>query len=112
MNLKKVRDTLNKFNDTFHHLNYLPIEIPPTDHSTYQIINWIIFGSVLFILTLTFIRYLVSKNNKIIIIINPKEDKIANELVVLSNSNKTELLSKTEVSLKETSDLDDILYLD
>jgi hypothetical protein len=36
MNLTKVRETLNRYNDTFHHINYIPIVIPPTDHLTYQ----------------------------------------------------------------------------
>ena len=97
MNLKQVRDTLNRFDDTFDHINYIPIEIPPTDHLTYQIVTWIIFSIVLLILTLSFIRYLVNKNKKINIMHTAKEesnkiqDEIVNEVVVTDCSNNTEL---------------------
>jgi len=61
MNLTKVRDNLNKFNDTFHHINYLPIELPPTEALTYQIVTWIIFSIVL----LTRIYNYILQNNNI-----------------------------------------------
>jgi hypothetical protein len=63
LNLTKVRDTLNRFNDTVHHNNYLSITIPPTDHLTYQIYTWIIFSIVLFILTTIYIRCFFKKKN-------------------------------------------------
>ena len=65
MNLKQVRDTLNRFNDTVYHQNYFHTVISSADHLTYQIVTWIILCLVLFILTLTFIRFLNKKTNKI-----------------------------------------------
>ena len=97
-------------NDTNYHLNYIPTEIPPTDHLTYQIVTWIIFSIVLLILTLSFIRYLVNKNKKINIMHTAKEesnkiqDEIINEVVI----SKTFLQAKQE----EINDLDEILQLD
>ena len=66
MNLTKVRDTLNRFNDTFDHINYIPKVIQPTDHLTYQIVTWIIFSIVLLILIIIYINcFFTKKNNKI-----------------------------------------------
>jgi len=87
MNLTKARDKLNKFNDTFHHINYISIVLPPTDHLTYQIATWLLFSIVLLILTLFFIRYLINKKIHINIISTVKEesnriiqDEIVNEI--------------------------------
>ena len=114
MNLTKVRDTLNKFNDTFNHVNYLPIIIPPTDHLTYQIVTWIIFSIVLLIITIINIQcYFKEKNNKIKIINSKKDEIVVNELAVFNNTNNNiQLPLNTETELEETSNLDEILNLD
>jgi hypothetical protein len=58
MNLTKVRNTFNYFNDSFYHQNYMPKVIPMINHQIYEIIIWVILSLVLFGLTLSFIRYL------------------------------------------------------
>ncbi len=48
LNLTKVRETLNRFNDTFLHIDYKSKVIPPTNSLNYQIIIWIILSLILF----------------------------------------------------------------
>ncbi len=56
---------LNRFNDTFNHINYIPIAIPSTDHLTYQNVTWTIFSIVLLILAIICIQcFFLKKNNK------------------------------------------------
>ena len=120
MNLTKVRDKLNKFNDTFHHINYLPIVIPPTDHLTYQLVTWIILSILLLIIASTCTQrfFLNNKNNKINIIntnqeeSNKIQDEIINEVVIPDNSNNNEFPLQIKAELEEISDLDEILNLD
>jgi len=42
INLTKVRDMFNRFNDTIHHKQYVPLVKEPIDHLTYQIRTWLI----------------------------------------------------------------------
>jgi len=120
MNLTKVRDKLNKFNDTVHHINYIPIAIPPTDHLTYQIVTWIIFSIVLLIIASTCTQrfFFNNKNNNVNIINTNQEepnkiqDEIINEVVISDNSNNTEFPLQIEAEIEEISDLDEILNLD
>ncbi len=115
MNLRQVRDTLDRFNDTIHHINYVPIVIPPVDHFTYQIVTWIIFGLVLFSLAFIFIRGLNNNkknNNKKPTIefkgeeeSNKIEDEVVNEVII---SNNIESFSQTKREIEEISALDDL----
>jgi len=90
LNLTKVRDKLNQFNDSFHHLNYITIDKPPTDNLTYQLVTWIIFSVILLILTLNFIRCLINKNKKI--------NKIMHNAKEESNKIQDERVNKVDVS--------------
>jgi hypothetical protein len=116
MNLTKVRETLNKFNDTFHHLNYIPIVIPPTDHLTYQIVTWIIFSIVLLTLIIIYVQCFFKKNNYKINEINPIlcpiKNIIVNEIVISNNSNNIDLTLQTKAELEEINNLNEILNLE
>jgi len=106
LNLIKIRDTLNKFNDTIVHKNYIPIEKPPSDHLTFQIVIWLVFSIVLLILIMIYVQcFFKNKNNKISL----TKNKI---VAVSNNSNSFELQFKIEAYIQETNDLDEILNLD
>ncbi len=112
LNLTKVRDTLNKFNDTIVHITYKPRVIPPTDHLTYQIVTWIILSLILLIVALTCMQcFFFQKQNNIINSTekSKKQEETVNEVVVSNISNKTQLPLQTEAELEETNDLDEIL---
>jgi len=96
LNLTKVRVTLNKFNDTVHHINYIPIVKQTTDHLTYQIVTWIIFSIVLLIIALICMQCSFLKKN----IINPNGDS--------NNTNNIVLPAE----LENTNHLDEIMNLD
>ena len=72
MNLTQVRNSLNRFNDSFKHYNYKPKIIKMTEHITFKIVTWSFLALVLLGLTLIFIRCIVKK--KQVNPINFKED--------------------------------------
>ena len=92
MNLKQVRDTFNRFNDTVYHQNYFHQVISSADHLTYQIVIWILLCLVLFILTLTFIRFLDKKTNKI-----DSKDNLQNTDIVSNQLDSLELPLQEEL---------------
>ena len=63
MNLTQVRNTLNYFNDTFTHQNYIPKMVFKIDRNIYTLIIWIITSLILFSLTLIFIRFFFKQQN-------------------------------------------------
>ncbi len=82
---------MNRYNDNVYHINYIPTEIQPTDHLTYQIVTWIIFSIVLLILIIIYINcFFTKKNNKI------NTNEIINEVVVSNNSNHFQLPLQAE----------------
>jgi len=89
MNLTKVRDTFNMFNDTFHHINYKPKVILTIDRFTYEIYTWIVFSLVILVLGYIFSQtYFNKSNNKINVIIEEPTYKIVNEAIVSNQESK------------------------
>ena len=117
MNLSKVRDTLNRFNDNVYHINYKPIEMQPIDHLTYQLVTWIIFCIILFIIAFTCIQcFFIKKNNKINIIYKSITNKIeleSNKQIVIVYSNLNTIIEQLLESETELiNNLDEIINLD
>ena len=98
LNLTKVRDALNRFNDTYRHIDYKPIlMLSASNRLNYQIIIWIILSLILLILTIVFIRYFSIEQNKIqdTNFENIVQKNIDYSQADTSHSNKTELEIKS-----------------
>jgi hypothetical protein len=112
LNLTRVRDTFNRFNDTFHHIQYIPEVKPPIDLLTHQIYTWLVFAIITLVILYLYIEFeKYIKNNKINVIKSKEENEIVNEVIVSpDNSNHIELPLQEAVEYIE--DLNEIVNLD
>jgi hypothetical protein len=62
LNLTRVRDTVYKYNDTFHHIQYISKVKPPIDRLTYPIYTYIVLSLIILFFGFLFIRTLYKEN--------------------------------------------------
>ena len=109
LNLTRVRDTFNRFNDTFHHIQYIPKVKQSIDLVTYQIYTWLVFALVTLIILYAYIRFeiLIKKEHLVIQNKKGKSQNVieVNEGCAIESSNTTNIQEVIE-------DLNEIVNLD
>jgi len=107
LNLTRVRDVFNSFNDTRPHSQYVPQLIPPIDHLTYLICTWILLSAYLSIMLYFYIKFEnYIKSNKINLMQPKDENVIVNRFV--DNSSKIEVKELVE----DIDDLNEIVTVE
>jgi len=109
LDLIRVRDTFNRFNDTFQHIQYISKVKPEIDRLTHEIWTWIVFAIVTLVILYLYIQfeiYIKSINNQK----RPKEiemQEIVNEVVVDNN-----IEIPLQEAVEDIDDLNEIVTLD
>jgi len=111
--INRISITFNKWNDTFHHIQYIPKVKPPIYRLTYPIYTYIVLSLIILFFGFLFIRTLYKENQIKTNLINPiddthkkEEDEIINEPIVLI---REEIVNESAVSNPRNNN--SVLYL-
>jgi hypothetical protein len=105
MNLTRVRDTFNKFNDTFHHIQYVPRVKLPIDLLTHQLYTWLVFAIVVLLILYAYIQFEIminNKNNTINVLKQPNEE-------IINSDEFIDCIPKPEFTFYKNSIKDDFI---